>query len=215
MRGATDETYQRFRAEYYAMITCLDAQIGRIIKALEERGQLDNTIIIFTGDQGSMLGDLGLWGKGVFYKGSINSPLVIAGPGSFVKNVKVDRPVELLDVAPTLLELAHASEADRKRCHGHSLLPLLTGQGEYPRKYAFAEEKATQMVVDERYKLVRDPEKLLVFDLAEDPNELKNLAGQLPEVEARLTKAIDDWFASTPPRRDENPVPGRKPVEKK
>ncbi len=207
LRNATDETFQRFRASYYAMITALDAQIGGILDALEKAGQLDHTLIVFTGDQGSMLGDLGLWGKGVFYKGSINSPLIIAGPGVTAKGSKVDRPVELLDVTPTLLELAGASDEDRRRCFGQSLTPLLTGREGYTREAAFAEEADSQMVADARYKYVRHATEPMLFDLENDPNETSNLAGTLPEVEKRMSQLIDDWHAATPPVRARNPSP--------
>ncbi len=204
-KGRTEETYKRFRAGYYAMITALDAQVGRIVTALEANGQLENTVIVFTGDQGSMLGDLGLWGKGVFYKGSINSPLVIAGPESFEKGKTIDRPVELLDVAPTFLELAEASADDLEKCHGESLLPLLIGEGTYERSAAFAEEHTTKMIATDHYKLVRqDAGENLLFDLKADPDELKNLAGTLPEVEEELSQKIDDWLTKTPPVREPN-----------
>lgn len=202
----TEETYKRFRAGYYAMISALDTQVGRIVEVLEKSGQLDDTVIVFTGDQGSMLGDLGLWGKGEFYKGSINSPLVIAGPESFVEGEVEDRPVELLDLAPTFLELAGASEEDRKQCHGESLLPLLTGNGTYERAAAFAEEADVKMVTTSRYKLVRkDGGENLLFDLQEDPDELKNIAGTLPDVESDLSGKIDAWLESTSPLREPNP----------
>ncbi|HYF33963.1 MAG TPA: hypothetical protein VD994_01625, partial [Prosthecobacter sp.] len=100
-------------------------------------------------------------------------------------------------------------------CRGESLLPLLTGQGKYERRFAFAEEVATQMVVDERYKLVRDAEQPFLFDLQDDPNEQRNLSGKLPEVEKRLGKAIDEWLAATPPRREPNAVPWKKDAGKK
>lgn len=206
----TPEVCQRFRAGYYAMITALDAQVGRIVEALEEAGRLENAVIAFYGDQGSMLGDHGLWGKGVFYKGSINSPLIIAGPKDFLRGAKVDRPVELLDLAPTCLEIGDATPADRGRCRGLSLMPLLTGKGQYARTAAFAErEGEARMVVDKRYKWIPHPETPMLFDLSEDPDERTNLAGKLPDVQARLQGLIDQWLAATPPIRPPNPRAGK------
>lgn len=197
------EEFQTFRAGYYAMITLLDAQVGRLVKTLEERGLLDNTLIVFAGDQGSMLGDHGLWGKGVFYKGSINSPLIIAGPG--VKpGTRVDRPVQLLDVAPTLLEVGGASADDRSQCQGESLLPLLTGEGTYQRQAAFAEEYRTKMVATETWKYVNDPTNPQLFYLKQDPDETRNLAGQRPEVEQRMQAMIKRWLADTQPVLEPN-----------
>ena len=214
LRGVTDEQFKRFRAEYYAMITCLDAQIGKVLKALEECGELENTVIVFAGDQGSMLGDHGLWGKGKFYKGSINSPLIIAGTPGSLRGAKIDRPVELIDVAPTVLELAKIGTPERARCFGHSLLPLLTGQGVYGRSAAFAEDAEDKMVVNERYKFVRSRTEPLLFDMQADPDELNNLIGKLPQVEKEMGKLLDDWLAATPPVRKANPSPVRKTVAK-
>ena len=207
-RVAPDET-KRFRAGYYAMISLLDAQVGRIVKIVEDRGELDHTVFVFFGDQGSMLYDHWLFGKGVFYKGSINSPLVIAGPPAWRRGEKVERPVELLDVAPTILELAGAGEEDRKACRGTSLTPLLTGEGEYRRPFAFAEDADTKMVANERYKLVAYPDFTMLFDLQADPNELKNIAQDHPDVVKDLKGRIDEWLAATGPVREPNPKPRR------
>ncbi len=198
------ELHQKLRAGYYGMISALDAQIGRIVRALEANGQIDNTIIVYTGDQGFMLGDLGIPGKASFYKGSINSPLVIAGTDKLLKGVTVDQPVALIDLVPTFLELGRASKTDMKtflkRSDGHSLLPLLTGKGNYTRKAAFADNvENDMMVVDEHYKYVKNDQAPMLFDLRNDPNEFVNLAGSLPEVEARMSALISDWLKKTPP----------------
>lgn len=207
----TEETYKRFRAGYYAMITALDTQVGRIVDALEANGQLENTLIVFAGDQGSMLGDLGFWGKGEFYKGSINSPLVMAGPEHFQQGKVIDRPVQLLDLAPTFLELAGASEEDRQQCFGESMAPLLTGEGDYLRAVAYAEEYTSKMATTSEYKLVRNEEgEDQLFDLVNDPNELKNIIGSLPVIEAEMNQLLDDWLARTGPIREPNPRPSRK-----
>ncbi len=203
LRHASIEELKKFRASYYAMVTHLDAQIGRIVEALRATGQLENTLIVLTGDQGSMLGDLGLWGKGQFYRGSLNSPLVIAGPGVKPGTV-VDRPVELTDLPPTFLNLAGASPDDLERCYGESLLPLLTGRGEYRRRYAFAELHDEKMVFDGRYKYVQADEPMML-DLKEDPQELSNVIGKHPEVEARLKRTLAEWLEATPPVRPPNP----------
>lgn len=196
-RDVSEETYQKFRAAYYGMVTLLDAQVGRIEDALEKSGQLENTIIIFTGDQGSMLGDLGLFGKGVFYKGSINSPLVIAGPPGLVTKAVVDRPVQLIDVVPTILEWAGASSDDIAHCRGASLAPLLTGRGEFARREAFSEDATTKMIVNERYKYIASPVAPLLFDLQADPNETQNVIDQLPEIRAELKQKLEQWTATT------------------
>lgn len=201
------EHFKRFRAGYYATITALDAQVGRVVQALEETGQIDNTVIIFTGDQGSMLGDHGLWGKGDYYKGSVNSPLVIAGPpGLFMEGRVVDRPVAMVDLSPTILELTGASKADRAQSYGESLMPLLTGEGAYGRTAAFAESRTWVVAVTEEYKYAIDQEGNVLFDLQEDPDELVNLVGQRPEVEAEMAEIIEEWRRRTTPQPGEGSV---------
>lgn len=209
LKQATDDELRAFRAGYYGMITHLDAQVGRIVEALETSGRLENTIVVFAGDQGSIVGDHGKWGKGEFYRGSVSSPLVIAGPG--VKpDIVVDHPVELVDLAPTFLEIAGAAEEDLRECHGYSLQPLLSGKGEYERQYAYAELHDEKMAMDERYKYVDRDEEPMLFEIQTDPRELENLAGTLPEVEERFKKAIADWLESTPPVLEPNPKERRR-----
>ncbi len=199
------ETYQKFRAAYYGMISLLDAQVGRIVAALEKSGQLENTIIIFAGDQGSMLGDLGLWGKGVFYRGSINSPLVIAGPQELVKHNAVDRPVQLIDLAPTILGWAGASEDDLAHCRGLSLAPLLTGVGEFERRDAFAEDAETKMVVNDRYKFIDSPSGPKLFDLEKDPNETTNVADKRTGLVENMQRKLERWEATSGTRLPPSP----------
>lgn len=208
LKEVTDDELRAFRAGYYAMITHLDAQVGRIVEALEKKGKLEDTVIVFTADQGAMLGDQGQWGKGEFYRGAVSSPMVVAGPGVKPGTV-VDRPVELTDLPPSFLELAGASPKDREECHGHSLLPLLTGRGEYGRRYAFAETHDRKMVFDGRYKYLQQAEGSTLWDLEEDPRELNNVVAEHPGVEKRLKQALADWLEATPPVLPPNPRPLR------
>jgi arylsulfatase len=207
-RGATIEDYQKFRAAYYGMITLMDKQVGRIVESLAARGLLDNTVIAFCSDHGSMNGDHDLWGKSVFYKGAVNSPLIVAGPG-ITPSARIDRTVELLDLTPTILELAQVPAADAARSRGESLLPLLTGTGTYARTTAFCEDRFGKMVVDDDYKFFVVADKPALFDLRADPDEMKNLAGTRPAVEQRMARLMADWLAATPPVLPANPVPAR------
>ena len=95
------------QAAYYAMIKLIDDQVGRILESLEETGQREKTVILFTSDHGEMLGDHGLIQKGCrFYEGLVRVPLIVSWPGHIESGLKSDALVELLDKAPTLLELA-------------------------------------------------------------------------------------------------------------
>ena len=117
----------RRKAAYQAMIELIDENVGRVLKALEETGQRDRTLVVFMSDHGDMLGDHGLWGKGCrFYEGLVRVPLVVSWPGRVREGVVSDALVELTDLAPTLMDAAGLEVP--AALPGRSLLPLLTGQ---------------------------------------------------------------------------------------
>ena len=116
------------RAAYYAMIELIDAELGRILAHLQASGARRNTIVIFMSDHGEMLGDHGLLEKGCrFYEGLVRVPLLVSWPGHIAEGRRCDALVELIDVAPTLLEFAGLSVPSLMQ--GRSLGPLLAGDG--------------------------------------------------------------------------------------
>jgi choline-sulfatase len=195
----TEAEIREIRAGYYAMISLFDDQVSRLWHALEATGQLENTVIVVTGDQGSMIGDYGSWGKGTFHRTGLNSPLIVRWPEQFRQGAVVDRPVEMIDLVATFLELAGASDADRARPYGHSLLPHLTGMGSYDGGPAFSEQQNRAVVVTDRYKFSTgsDREDPHLYDLQADPEELNDLAGDRPDVESRLRDRIETWRRET------------------
>lgn len=178
------------QAKYWAEIELIDEQIGRLLETLEQTGQLDNTLIIFTSDHGEMLGDHGLINKGCrFYEGLVRVPLIFCWPGRFKEGLQSDALVELIDIAPTLLEIT--GEKIPERMQGKSLLPILTGEadpGEF-REFARCEFYSTlrqtenrpesygTMIRTREYKLVNyhGHPKGELFDLVNDPDEFENL----------------------------------------
>ena len=108
---------------YYASISFLDAQVGRVLDAVDRLGLADNTIVIFMSDHGYMLGERGQWMKQMLFERSARTPLMMAGPGVTAKGRASTRIVELLDLYPTLAELAGI--APPPGLHGRSLAPLL------------------------------------------------------------------------------------------
>ena len=107
------EQQKKAVSAYYASVTYMDAQVGKVLDALEQSGQSDNTIVIFTSDHGESLGDHGLMYKGCrFYEGLVRVPLIFSWPGHFVENIKSDALVEMMDLSATLLELAGAPLPD-------------------------------------------------------------------------------------------------------
>jgi len=185
----TEEVIKRHLADDYACITCLDHHIGRIVDVLKEQGQLDNTIIVFAGDNGLSLGDHGLMGKQNLYEfGGMHVPFVFAGPG--VSKGKSDAFAYLFDVYPTVCELTGTSippEVESK-----SLVPVMTGKAAKVRDYAFTAYRACQRAVrDARWKIIRYPlvDKTQLFDLEKDPNELDDLSGK-PEHAGKLKEMM-------------------------
>jgi arylsulfatase len=184
---------QQIIAAYYAMIELIDDNLGRLLDALAESGQREDTIVIFTSDHGEMLGDHGLLLKGCrFFDGLVRVPLVMSWPGHFPGGVVSDALVELTDLAPTLLDAAGLPIPEEMA--GRSLLPLLLGDTppdshrefvrcEYyqalnataPGRTGWTGSYAT-MLRNHQYKLVvyhGEPYGEL-YDLAADPGEFDN-----------------------------------------
>jgi arylsulfatase A-like enzyme len=163
-------------ADYYSCISGLDYNAGRIFAELKASGQWDNTIIIFSGDNGLSLGDHGLFGKQNLYEfGGMHVPLVIAGPG-IIKG-KSDALVYLMDLFPTVAEFAGATIPFG--VEGKSIVPILTGKKTKVRDLLYTAYRDCQRSIrDNRWKLIRYPlvDRTQLFDLKTDPHELNNLA---------------------------------------
>jgi arylsulfatase A-like enzyme len=183
----TPEVIQDQLAEYYALITHLDEQIGRIFQALEESGELENTIIIFAADNGLALGSHGLIGKQSVYEHSVGVPLLFAGPG-ISKNQRRDALVYLLDIFPTVCELN--SVAAPKNLEGKSLAKVIAGeQGNVRDSLYFNYKNLQRAVYKDGWKLICYPQinRQQLFHLEDDPDELHDLSGQ-PEQAKRIAE---------------------------
>lgn len=165
------------RQEYYALITHLDAQIGRILAALEKSGQADNTWIVFTADHGLAVGHHGLMGKQNMYDHSLRVPFIIAGPG--VKaGARNDAPIYLQDAMATALDLAAAPRP--AHVDFHSLLPLLRGEKSPASREAIygAYLDLQRAAIHDGWKLIAYPKAkvLRLYHLTADPGEMHDLA---------------------------------------
>ncbi|MCA9044382.1 MAG: sulfatase-like hydrolase/transferase, partial [Planctomycetaceae bacterium] len=166
------------RREYFALITHLDAQIGRILDALEKSGKADNTWIVFTADHGLAVGQHGLVGKQNMYDHSVRVPFIVVGPGVDAGK-KIDSHIYLQDVMPTTLELADVEKPDHVEFE--SLLPLLRGETNEHYEATYGAYLAVQrMVTYDGYKLILYPQAKVwrLYNVAEDPHELHDLAEQ-------------------------------------
>lgn len=198
-------------AEYYGLVTQLDEQLGRVLKALEDSPHADNTYVIFTSDHGLALGRHGLMGKQSLYEHSMHTPLIITGP-NVPKKQASDALVYLHDLHPTLLKLAGAQTEDIDGVA--DLAPIWRGEKKTVRDSLFMGfQKYMRSVRDERWKLILYPQinHRQLFDLANDPDELTNLAEdpKRKATVARLTGLMKEWqqeLSDGQPHFVENPA---------
>lgn len=182
------------RREYQAMVSHLDAQIGRILDALEHAGVSENTYVILTSDHGLALGRHGLLGKQNLYEHSIRMPFIVRGPG-VPKDKVIDTRIYMQDAMATALDIAGADPGD---IEFKSLLPLIRGERTPPHESiyaAFAPDKQ-RAVIDGGMKLIVYPAdgSELLFDLSKDPLEMHDLAGEpgiLSEKKRLFRKLLD------------------------
>lgn len=189
-------------ADYYAMITHMDAQIGKIIKILKEIGEIDNTIIIYTADHGLSIGQHGLMGKQNMYDHSIKIPLIMSGY-NLPNNKNIEALNSQIDIFPTIFDLINLPIPET--VEGISLQPLISGKKTITRKtiYTIYQDKQ-RMIKDERWKLIRyyysknhdaGKNKIQLFDLKKDPWETKDLSShpQYQDIILYLILEMHSW----------------------
>ena len=200
----TPEDTKQQLADYYACITGFDSHVGRIFEALKANGLWDNTIVVFSSDNGLSVGEHGLFGKQNLYEfGGMHVPLVVAGPG--ISKGRSEALVYLMDLFPTFAELGGAKIP--AGVDGKSLLPILTGKQRKVREVLYTGYRECQRAIrDDRWKLIRYPlvNRTQLFDLSVDPHELINLAGdcscheKLTELTALLEKEMASYADNVP-----------------
>ncbi len=183
-----DELGQRQSIQaYYASISFLDANVGKLLDALDRLGLTDNTIVIFWSDHGYLLGQHGQWHKQSLFEGSARTPLILAGPGVSAKGKASGRTVEAVDFYPTLADLSGLAGAPTNLA-GRSLRPLLKNPNAKWDKPALTQQRRGNAnngffmgysVRNERYRYTEWDEGrkgVELYDYDRDPNELKNVA---------------------------------------
>ena len=197
----TDEQWRVIKAHYYALVSHVDDQVGRILNTLDEEGLRDDTIVIFTSDHGEHLGDHGLVAKGRHYDSCSRVPLVVRFPGHVAAGTARPEIIEAVDIAPTVLDWCGVQAPPFLQ--GRTFRPLLDG-GDYDgRTSAFIEMRYPFQV---SWKAVRTPDfkycvssagREQLSDLRSDPHELHNVAehdaakGALHEMRAEMLRR---WF---------------------
>lgn len=198
-----EERIRRARAAYYAMITEVDDYVGRVWAALEESGQLANTILVYSSDHGESLGEHGLWLKNNLYDNAARVPLVLAGP-DIVPGTRIETPVAHCDLIRSFLDWGGAKAHAKLR--GHSLVPLLRGErGDHP-GWAYSESHSEGNSTgsfmirkgDWKYLHFTWHHEGLLFNLADDPGELRDRSTD-PAAAAVLKELRDLLHAQVDP----------------
>jgi arylsulfatase A-like enzyme len=192
------EQIRESRRGYYACITHVDDQIGRILETLEKRKMLEETLILFTSDHGDMTGDHNLWRKSYAYQASVRIPMLVRWPQGLVaakRGVRIEAPVEIRDIFPTFLDAAGTSPA--RPLDGESLLKLCRDPQSTWREtidlehdICYSPRNNWNALTDGKMKYIfhaYDGEEQL-FDLRQDPHETRDLAG-----DAASAPALQAW----------------------
>ena len=180
--GTDWEPWKKSTAVYWGSVSLLDAQVGRIIRCLEEEGELENTLIIFTSDHGELMGQHGLWQKFQAYEEALRVPLVMRVPWS-IGGIRNQENVSLIDIAPTILSVAGANAP--QEYEGIDLSPAFSNQkvsvkprslySEYKIKSEWHDVVDWRLVTDNHYKYVWNQNDLdEIYDLQDDPYEKRN-----------------------------------------
>lgn len=168
---------------YYASISFADSQLGHVLRTLQDTGLAENTIVVFTSDHGYHMGEHGHWQKTTLFENATRVPLVISGPGVIAKGKSTEGLAELVDVYPTMTELAGLTTP--KSVSGKSLVPILKDHSTTVRSSAFTQYSNGYSIRTSRYRYTEWGEKGVLgaelYDHESDPEELINLVGS-PEV---------------------------------
>lgn len=196
-RGRTNLAKEHVR-DYFAMVTGVDDQIGRVLKTLKAEGLEDNTVVILTSDHGEMMGSHGLMSKNVWYEEAINVPFIIRWPKGIKAGQKTDLLLSSPDLMPTILNLLGATKGLPSDLEGRDLSSLiLESKGDEPQSvmYYFIEEgrpaSGHRGIRTKTHTYVitlddKDVERDMFYDNVADPYQMTNLAGKGLELEKTL-----------------------------
>jgi arylsulfatase A-like enzyme len=185
----TEEIVRKHLHDYYGCISSIDANIGRIFRTLEELGEWENTIVVFSSDHGLAIGSHGLFGKQSVYEHSMKSPLIFSGPG--IQPGNSDALVYLFDILPTLCGLT-ATEIPQG-LDGKNLAPLIHGEEQSVRDSLLLAYRDVQRAIRKGdWKLIRYPQVDVtqLFNLKDDPAELNSLADD-PDFAAKRDELLE------------------------
>ncbi len=191
---------------YFAATTAMDYNIGRIIETLKVNNILDNTVIIFSSDNGFSCGQHGFWGKGNgtypinLYEESVKVPFIISHEGHLPKNIVIDEFASALDLFPTILDIANINYHLDDTYDGKSIIPIINETESISRKYIFNEYGPNRMIKSKSHKYIKrypmGPDEF--YNLKSDPEELNNLIRTyqdlFSEIMDELRFELFSWF---------------------
>jgi arylsulfatase A-like enzyme len=197
---------------YGAMIEAMDSAVGRVLETLEASDLADDTLVIFTSDNGAFGGVTDLAplraAKGHLYEGGIRVPLIVRWPGRVEAGTISSAPVISMDLFPTILEAAGLAPERGEPLDGESLMPLLRQTGPLQREsiffhypnYAFhGENRLGGAIREGDYKLIEfyDEDTVELYDLAADIGEQHDLSAEMPERAAAMKNKLDRWLEAS------------------
>ena len=198
-------------ANFWGMITNFDENMGRLYAKLRELGLEENTILVFLTDNGTSAGtfNCGMRGKkGSEYRGGHRVPCFIRWPGHLPEGRDFDQLAAHIDLLPTLIELCGLKKPENLRFDGTSLVPLLTGKGQWPERTLFVHSQRIEhpqkwrkcAVMTERWWLINGRE---LYDIQADPGQKNDIAKEHPDVVKRLREAYEKWWEYLSPVFDD------------
>lgn len=227
-----DLTYrdkQGIKAAYYTSVAYLDQKVGEVLRAIDELGLRDDTLVIYLGDHGYHLGEHGRIEKHCFYEHAVKAPLVMRMPGRIEPGTATGALVEFVDLVPTVLDYLDVDPGEGgplRDLHGHSLRPLIEGRAENVRDAVFSEYQPTQeaMIRTDRHKLIYHTGEVTdwlgyepvmppgrrtirLYDVRADPDEFINLADDPDQADLvdHLLSRLADWYRRIPPKGESPP----------
>lgn len=201
----TRQLYQEYIKGYYRLVMGVDDNIARVLDYLDESGLAENTLVVYTSDQGFNLGEHGFYNKQWMYEPALHQPLIVRLPGRIKAGTVHESMVNHVDMAPTLLDYAELPVPDDMQ--GYSLKPILEGSAEkvrdasYYHFYSHGDNNLPEMIGIRtathkliHYPAMKDPYRWEMFDLVSDPDEMKNLYSSVEHegVRQSLTQELKD-----------------------
>ena len=194
-----DEVGKKYAHAYYATINFIDTEVKKLLEGLKQNNLSENTIVVFTSDQGFHLGEQGHWHKSTFFEQACQVPLIIVDPRSKYKNERMSNIPGLIDLYPTLCDLS-GLQAEHKPS-GKSLSPLINGENFTPKEFEITQGKPGGISIrTSRYRYTKwmEHKGAMLFDLEKDPMETRNLISnkEYDSIYKELDKMLNKWLKS-------------------